>query len=87
MVGKFQTDFSQRRGVPRIVRVATPAPGNKVCNILPKSAPLVAALVPPSPLMAAISKAFTPLYQKSNRSGEELGERRQPHTLRFGKGP
>ena len=33
--------------------------------------------------MAADSKAFTPW--KSNRSGEELGEHSQQHTLRLGK--
>ena len=73
--------------MPHVVWMTTPAPDSKVRNILPKNGPLVAVLVPLSPLMAAVLKAFTPLCQKSNGSGEELGEHRQPHTLRFGKGP
>ena len=67
--------------------MATPAPANSVRNILPEKAPLVDVLDPPSSLMAAVSKAFTPLPRKSNRSGKELGEHSQQHTLRFGKCP
>ena len=60
---------------------------NRLRNILSESAPLVAVLVPPSSSMAAVSKAFTPLPRKSARSHAELGERRQSHTLRFGRCP
>ena len=45
----------------------------------------VTALVPPLSAMAAVSKAFTPLPRKSDRSDTEVSERRQSHTLRFGK--
>ena len=38
-----------------------------------------------SSLMAAVSKAFTSLPRKSDRSDAEVGERRESHTLRFGK--
>ena len=58
---------------------------NHLRNILSESAPSVAVLVPPSSSMAAISKAFTPLPRKSDRSDTEVGERRQSLTLRFGK--
>ena len=58
---------------------------NLLRNILPESAPSLAVLVPASSSMAAVSKAFTPLPRKSDRSDAEVGERRELHTLRFGK--
>ena len=67
--------------------MATPAPANSVRNILPERAPLVAVLDPPASSMAAVSKAYTPLPRKSNRSGKELEEHSQQHTLSFGKCP
>ena len=54
-------------------------------NILSESAPSLAVLVPASSSMAAVSKAFTSLPRKSDRSDAEVGERRESHTLRFGK--
>ena len=56
---------------------------SRLCNILLESVPLVAVLVPPSSLMAAISKAFTMLPWKSDRSDAEVGESHQSHTLRL----
>ena len=35
--------------------------------------------------MATVSKAFTSLSRKSDRSDAEVGERRESHALRFGK--
>ena len=58
---------------------------NHLHNILSESVPLVVVLVPPSSSMAAVSKAFTLLPRKSDRSGAEVGERCQSHMLRFGK--
>ena len=58
---------------------------NRLHNILLKSVPWVAVLVPPSSSMAAVSKAFTQLPQKCDRSDEELSECHQSHVLRFGK--
>ena len=60
---------------------------NLLRNILSESAPSLAVLVPASSSMAAVSKAFTPLPRKSDRSDPEVGEGRESHTLRFGKCP
>ena len=54
-------------------------------NNFPESAPSVAVLVPPSS-MAAVLKALTSLPQKSDQIDAEVGDHRQSHTLRFGKG-
>ena len=58
---------------------------NQLHNILSESVPSLAVLVPASSSMAAISKAFTPLPRKSDRSDTVVGECRESHTLRFGK--
>ena len=58
---------------------------NHLRNILSESAPSLAVLVPASSSMAAVLKAFTSLPRKSDRSDAEVGERRESHTLRFGK--
>ena len=58
---------------------------NMVRNTFSESAPLVAALVPPSSSMAAVSKALTLLPRKSDRTDAEVGDPSQSHTLRFGK--
>ena len=42
-------------------------------------------LVPPSSSVAAVSKTFTLLPRKSNRTNTEVGKQRQSHTLKFGK--
>ena len=44
---------------------------------------MLAVLVPPSSLMAAVSKAFMPLPQKSDRNDAELGKRRQSHIAKI----
>ena len=46
-------------------------------NILLESAPSLAVLVPALSSMAAVSKAFTPLPRKSDRSDAEVDECRQ----------
>ena len=54
-------------------------------NILSESAPSLAVLVPASSSMAAVSKAFTSLPRKSDRSEAEVGYRRESYALSFGK--
>ena len=58
---------------------------NHLCNILSESAPSLAVLVPALSSMATVLKAFTSLPRESDRSNVEVGERRESHTLRFGK--
>ena len=58
---------------------------NHLRNILSESALSLAVLAPASSSMAAVSKAFTPLPRKRDRSDAEVGERHESHTLRFGK--
>ena len=60
--------------LPHNAHMATPHLANRLHNILLESIPLVAILVPPSSSMAAVSRAFTPLPQKSDRSDAEVGE-------------
>ena len=55
------------------------------CIILSKITPLVAVLVPLPSSMATVSKAYTPLPQKSDRSNAEHGEHHQSLTLSFSK--
>ena len=56
---------------------------NHLRNILTESAQSLAVLVPASSSMAAVSKAFTPLPRKSDRSDAEVSERCESHLLRF----
>ena len=58
---------------------------NHLRNILSESAPSLAILAPASSSMAAVLKAFTSLPRKSDRSDAEVSERRESHTIRFGK--
>ena len=58
---------------------------NHLRNILSEGVPSLAILVPASSSMAAVSKTFTSLPQKSDRSGTEVGEHHESHMLRFGK--
>ena len=83
--GDFWIDFSEEGGFKMWHRWAIHLLANRLRNILSERAQLVTVLVPPSSSIAAVSKAFTPLPWKSDRSDVELGERRQSHTLRFGK--
>ena len=53
--------------------------------ILLVSAPSLAVLVPASFSMASVSNSLTPFPQISDRISTEVGERREAHTLRFGK--
>ena len=58
---------------------------NHLHNIMSEGVPLLAVLVPASSSIAAVSKAFTPLPRKSDRSDAEVGEHHESLTLRFGK--
>ena len=81
----FESTFLRRR-LPNVIRLARPLLANKLSNILPERASLVAVLVPPLSSMAAVLKVLaTKLPRKSDRSDTEVGERWQSHTLRFGK--
>ena len=74
----FQSTFPKQMELPRVAHVATPLLSNGLRNIMSESVPLVAVLVPPSSSMAAVSR-------KTDSSDEEVGDRHQSHTLRFGK--
>ena len=58
---------------------------NHLHNFLLVSAPSLAVLVPALFSMAAVSKTLTPLPRISDRSGAEVVECRESHTLRFDK--
>ena len=77
--------LSWRRELPHITQVSTPLLFNRLRNVLLESTPLIATLIPTLSLMAPISKAFTLLLRKSDRSDAEVGERHQSHMLRLAK--
>ena len=52
--------------------LAMPLLVNILSNILPKSAPMVAVLVPPSSSMAAVSKALPSCYGKVTGATQKL---------------
>ena len=85
VVGDFWNRLSEEGGLEPRHRWPIHVLANWLRNILLERAPLLAVLVPPSSSMAAVSKGFTQLPRKSDRSAAELGERRQSHTLMFGK--
>ena len=84
VVGKFELIFRKRSFDTR-QRWPLHFLGSRLRNILSKFEPLVAILVPPSSSMTAVSKTFTLLPRKSDRSNAELGEHHQSYMLRFGK--
>ena len=84
-MGNVSVYFSEEGGFYTRHRWPLHLLANHLRNILPKTAPSLAVLVPASSSMAAVSKAFTPLPRKSDRSDAEVGDRHESHTLRFGK--
>ena len=84
-MGDFRIDLPKEGGFYMRHRWPLHLLANHMCNILSESAPSIVVLVPPSSSMAAVSKAFTLLPWRSDRSGAEVGERRQSLTLRFAK--
>ena len=84
-MSKFESTSFEEGGFYTWYRCLLHLLTNHLRNILSESAPSLAVLVPASSSMAAISKAFTSLPRKSDRSDAEAGERRESHTLRFGK--
>ena len=83
--GQLLSQLSLRRRLPNVTRLARPLLANNLSNILLEIAPLVAVLVQPLSSNGCHLKGLTKLPRKSDRSDTEVGERRQSHTLRFGK--
>ena len=83
MWATFEATFSKERGIYTRHRWPLRLLANHFRNILSESVPSLAILVSASSSMTAVSKPFTPLPQKSDRSDAEVGECRESHTLKL----